>query len=302
MQARPKRHCPLTAYLGPFYLLQPGSVHLPHPVPWRSPRCSVQQCIDSSDPSPVPGHAADGSRRLQVPGALAPGLAGAGYRAPLGDSAGRGRLAASAKQPLALKAGSSLGNSSGTAGQGRLGAGARCSTARARAGPLRGALIMAWGLDVHPCVYQHRRSAVPKVQRLDVALVAHPVRGTSVWFSSSPAHPARRASRLSAHISRRGSHTCGVTCGLKDSPAISPPPPPPAPEGDAGRWTATAGMPACRASMHPAEQRASETPPPLPRIDCKPPSDPSPPVTTAAVHSRAGVCAAGARRRRGARR
>ncbi len=155
MQARPIRHFPLTAFLGPFYLLQPGSVHLPHSVQWRSPRCSVQPCIDSSDPSPVPGHAADtvGSRRLQVPGARASGLAGACFRAPLGDAAGRGRLPASAKQPLALRAGGSRGKSfSGTGGQGRLGPGARCATARACAGPLRGALIMARGLDVNPCV------------------------------------------------------------------------------------------------------------------------------------------------------
>jgi hypothetical protein len=32
-------------------------------------------------------------------------------------------------------------------------------------------------MSIH--AYQHRRSAVPKVQRLDVSLVAHPVRGTS---------------------------------------------------------------------------------------------------------------------------
>jgi hypothetical protein len=64
-------------------------------------------------------------------------------------------------------------------------------------------------MSIH--VYQYRRSAVPKVQRLDAALVAHPVRGTSRMVRRSTANLARRASRLSAHISSRGSHTCGVT-------------------------------------------------------------------------------------------
>ncbi len=67
------------------------------------------------------------------------------------------------------------------------------------------------GLDVHPSVsgyYQYCRSAVPKVQLLNVALVFRSV-ARPMWFRRSPANPAcRAASRLSAHISRRGSRTC----------------------------------------------------------------------------------------------
>ena len=84
MQARP-------AVVSAFYLLQPGKVRLPHSVQWRSPCCSVQRCVDSSDPSPYPGHAAVGSLRLQAPGArgldVHPCVSASSVRRPEGPAA-----------------------------------------------------------------------------------------------------------------------------------------------------------------------------------------------------------------------
>jgi hypothetical protein len=67
--------------------------------------------------------------------------------------------------------------------------------------------------------YQHRRS----LARRSIGAMSHaqPIRSVArpAWFRRSPAHPARRASRLSAHTSRRGSRTCGATARAQSGPS-----------------------------------------------------------------------------------
>jgi hypothetical protein len=79
----------------------------------------------------------------------------------------------------------------------------------AAVGSLRLQAPGAQGLAVHPCLSASLvRGPEGPAARYRKCSPSYP---WDVAYGSSPANPARRASRLSAHISRRGSHTCCVT-------------------------------------------------------------------------------------------